>query len=145
MENEIHLCNCSGHQSSLSQNLAELDFERGIWTAAINGDYDKVEDFCLKDHTNDQDNYGYTALHYAIRHGHLNIVELLLNSGADPLIENKFGTTSFHRAALLHSKSCMQMLLLHCNRPKSQLFLHTLDKQGKSVRDVALTGGKTDI
>ena len=34
---------CSCHLSSAgSQNLDELDFERGIWSAAVDGDVDKI-------------------------------------------------------------------------------------------------------
>ena len=34
---------CSCHLTSTgSQNLDELDFERGIWSAAVDGDVDKM-------------------------------------------------------------------------------------------------------
>ena len=36
-----------------------------------------------------------TALHYAARRGDVEIVELLLEHGADPYIENEMGLNSF--------------------------------------------------
>ena len=41
---EEHKC-CSGHQtsSSLVQSLTEMDFERGLWGAAIEDDLPRVK------------------------------------------------------------------------------------------------------
>ena len=38
---------------------------------------------------------GLTALHYAARRGDVEIVEILLEAGADPHIENEMGLNSF--------------------------------------------------
>ena len=38
---------------------------------------------------------GLTALHYAARRGDVEIVQLLLEHGADPYIENEMGLNSF--------------------------------------------------
>ena len=38
---------------------------------------------------------GLTALHYAARRGDVEIVQLLLEAGADPYIENEMGLNSF--------------------------------------------------
>ncbi len=42
---------------------------------------------------NQKDNIGYTPLHYAAYHGHLEIVRFLLKGGADPKLRDKKGQT----------------------------------------------------
>lgn len=41
------------------------------------------------------DDYGYTALHYAVANGHSGIVNELMNRGADPTGSTKSGKTIF--------------------------------------------------
>jgi hypothetical protein len=37
-------CRCCQHApSSVSQSLTEMDFERGIWSAAVNGELERVQ------------------------------------------------------------------------------------------------------
>jgi hypothetical protein len=43
---------------------------------------------------------GYTALHYAILYGHVEAVALLLESGADPNLEDLHGTKPLEHCAL---------------------------------------------
>lgn len=62
-----HQCghSCSSHQTnpSVHQSLDELDFERGIWSAALEGDIIKVETLLNKGVSADVlDNSGYSAL-----------------------------------------------------------------------------------
>ena len=52
-----------------------------------------------------------TALAIASRMGHKEIVELLLKSGAEPNIRDKFGTTPLHYAALYGRKAIVETLL----------------------------------
>ena len=37
----------------------------------------------------------FTALHYAVRRGDVEIVKILLEAGADPYIENEMGVNAF--------------------------------------------------
>ncbi|RXM94155.1 BTB/POZ domain-containing protein KCTD9 [Acipenser ruthenus] len=60
-------CSCCSHGSaaphSVQQTLDEMDFERGIWSAAVDGDLDRVRTFLLKGtDPNTVDRAGYTAL-----------------------------------------------------------------------------------
>ena len=62
-----HGKDCCQHQpavTSVTQTREEMDFERGIWNAALLGNINKVEKMILKDgiDPNMTDNYGYTAL-----------------------------------------------------------------------------------
>ena len=64
-ENE-QTCQCLNHTTnpSVLQTLDELDFSRGIWTAALDGSYKEVVDFLekKKDPVDKCDSSGYTAL-----------------------------------------------------------------------------------
>lgn len=56
---------CGGHQAvpSVSQTLDEMEFERGIWSAALNDDVDGVVRQLDKGiDVNTTDSAGYTAL-----------------------------------------------------------------------------------
>ena len=67
MADHIHVDSCCQHQPtvlSVVQTISEMDFERGIWNAALMGDISKVENMIVTDgiDPNITDNYGYTAL-----------------------------------------------------------------------------------
>jgi|GEM_PF-3761474 hypothetical protein len=55
--------------------------------------------FFEKRKLNDQDSRGFPALHYAVYHGRLETVRLLLKEGADPTAPDKDGYHPLHRAA----------------------------------------------
>lgn len=62
-----HGKDCCQHQpavTSVIQTREEMDFERGIWNAALLGNINKVEKMVFEDgiDPNLTDNYGYTAL-----------------------------------------------------------------------------------
>ncbi|KAJ7369886.1 Ankyrin repeat domain-containing protein 39 [Desmophyllum pertusum] len=44
-------CNCSSKPSSYAQSLTEMDFERGIWQAALDGNMDRVRSLLDKEET----------------------------------------------------------------------------------------------
>ena len=54
--------NCSCHLTSTgSQNLDEMEFERGIWSAAVNGDVEKIRHLLSRSNNsaaNDKDSAG---------------------------------------------------------------------------------------
>ena len=68
----------------------ELDSEEGdvIWSALIasdNGDVDTLRDLLERDPRLSRAEYWYTpAIHFAVREGHAEAVQLLLDAGADP-------------------------------------------------------------
>lgn len=59
-------CNCVGKSSyqSVQQTLDELDFSRGIWTAALDGSLEEATTFIERKgvHPDSVDSSGYTAL-----------------------------------------------------------------------------------
>ena len=69
-------CNASS-RAPAAQSLEELDFERGIWAAARDGDVGRVRSLLERGGScaaGAKDSAGYTPLHYAARSGR----------GADP-------------------------------------------------------------
>ncbi|XP_049851787.1 ankyrin repeat domain-containing protein 39-like [Schistocerca gregaria] len=102
---------CSTHPGSfLTQTLAELSCERGLWSAVRDGDEQKVASLISrKADVNERDSYGYSLLHYATKNA--NICKLLLERGANPNGETKFGKVRpIHRAAYAGHAKVIQYL-----------------------------------
>ena len=60
-----HSHDCGGHSasSSVHQTLDEMEFERGLWSAALSGQVKDVETRLQRgDDVNVKDNSGYSAL-----------------------------------------------------------------------------------
>ena len=56
-------CGCSSKPSSYAQSLTEMDFERGTWQAALDGNVKRVRTLLEKGGDPDaRDGSGYTAL-----------------------------------------------------------------------------------
>ncbi|KAM9742969.1 ankyrin repeat domain-containing protein 39 isoform 2-T2 [Menidia menidia] len=123
---EKHHCSCCSHPvstPSVQQSLNEMDFERGIWSAAMDGDLDRVKSLIQKGtDPNLRDSAGYTALtpggatplHRAAFCGRADVVRLLLQHRADPMLCDDDGASSLHKAAEQgHEEVCL-LLLEHC-------------------------------
>uniref|UniRef100_A0A7N4V645 Ankyrin repeat domain 23 n=1 Tax=Sarcophilus harrisii TaxID=9305 RepID=A0A7N4V645_SARHA len=112
---------CCSHQSavpSVQQTLEEMDFERGIWSAALDGDLGRVKHFIQKETDPSQpDPSGYTALHYASRNGHYAVCQFLLESGAKCDAQTHGGATALHRASYCGHTEVVRLLLSHGANP----------------------------
>lgn len=109
-----HQCSCSSAPTPATQSLDELEFERGIWTAAIDNDASKVRTLIARGHLADRDNSGYTALHYAARAGHLEVCRILLEAGIGVNERTHGGgATALHRAAMMGRDQIIKLLLAH--------------------------------
>ncbi|XP_061622391.1 ankyrin repeat domain-containing protein 39 isoform X2 [Phyllopteryx taeniolatus] len=109
-----HCCSCCSPPVSPSvyQTVNEMDFERGIWSAAMDGDLKRVQSLIQKGiHPNLKDSAGYTALHYASRNGHLTVCEFLLENGACASPQTPGGGTPLHRAAFCGRADVVRLLL----------------------------------
>ena len=66
LSSHVHIsegCGCSSRPSSYAQSLTEMDFERGIWQAALDGNVNRVKSLLDKGGDPDErDGSGYTAL-----------------------------------------------------------------------------------
>lgn len=107
---------CHSHSivtPSVYQTLDELEFERGLWSAAQNDDSSRVKQLLDRGVPVDsRDSAGYTALHYAARAGHAGICKQLIAAGA--LLDAKTragGATPLHRAAASGKHHIVELLL----------------------------------
>lgn len=113
-----HHDSCSSCQvtvTSTTQTLTELDFERGIWSAALNGEVDKIQKY-LNSGGDPRliDSSGYTALHYAARSGCREVCQLLLDFGANVNACTRSGNvTPLQRAAYSGHVDVVKLLLKH--------------------------------
>jgi len=125
------------------QNLDELEFERGIWMAAKDGDLDKLKVICGRrgSDVNAADSYGYTALHYAARAGHVGVVRELLALGADVAQVTKGGATAAHRAAYCGQEEVLFTLIAH----RSTLCALIADDDGDTIAHKAVKGGHRNL
>ncbi|XP_048369247.1 ankyrin repeat domain-containing protein 39 [Sphaerodactylus townsendi] len=134
---------CSSHCSavpSVHQSVEEMDFERGIWYAALNGDLAGVKKHVLKNgNVNDTDPLGYTALHYASRNGHYDVCQFLLENKAIPSPQTKGGATPLHRASYCGHTDIAKLLLAHGADPA------VTDDDGMTCLHKAAENGHSDL
>ncbi|XP_050181677.1 ankyrin repeat domain-containing protein 39 isoform X2 [Myiozetetes cayanensis] len=99
---------------SVHQSLAEMDFERGIWAAARDGDEPRLLRLLeRREDPGEPDRAGYTALHYASRNGHLGVCRMLLERGAPCDARTPGGATPLHRACYCGHLAVSRLLLQH--------------------------------
>ena len=98
-----------------------------------------------------KDNQGETALDKAVKEGGLEIVEILIYSGADPSDQNKKGQTSLHHAVLLEQEHLIEYLMTQdaINKPDNQgqtpLQLATQIKNEEIIEILKQGGAKLNI
>ncbi|XP_038240706.1 ankyrin repeat domain-containing protein 39 [Dermochelys coriacea] len=97
------------------QTAAEMDFERGVWSAALDGDLGRVRKLLVGKRVDPSqpDLAGYTALHYASRNGHGAVCQFLLQSGARCNAQTHGGATALHRASYCGHVDVARLLLAH--------------------------------
>lgn len=96
-----------------------------------------VEDMLKTDkvNINECDMYGETALYGAAEQGHMDIVRLLLDNGADIHVQDKFDETPLHSAAEQGHTDIVRLLLdngadIHAQTESGQTPLHGAAKEG---------------
>eukprot|EP00299_Pterocystis_sp_00344_P009686 c4156_g1_i1.p1 GENE.c4156_g1_i1~~c4156_g1_i1.p1 ORF type:complete len:180 (-),score=8.18 c4156_g1_i1:11-550(-) len=135
-------CACCEHShvSLTGQTLQELDFERGIWSAARDGDIVRLEAQLKKGiDANSIDGAGYTALHYASRSGSVASCRVLIECGACVNATLPSGATPLHRACYAGHVDVVQLLLDHSARTEIQ------DCDGMTCLHKAALSGNAEI
>lgn len=131
-------CNCKANV--VAQTLDELDFERGIWTAAIENDLNRLKMFVNRNEQNVTDNNGYTALHYAARNGHFEACQILLAARVNVnAITKSGGVTSLMRASMMGHEKIVQLLIEH------KADIQICDNDGKTALHRAIQHGHENI
>ncbi|XP_068128497.1 ankyrin repeat domain-containing protein 39-like [Hyperolius riggenbachi] len=131
---------CTGADPAVRETVQEMDFQRGIWSAALDGELSRVQRFLEKGTDPDlRDNFGYTALHYSCRNGHLPVCSFLLDSGADGNAQTHGGSTALHRAAYCGHLQVVQLLLKYGADPAKT------DSDGRTALHKAAEGGWRDL
>ncbi|XP_045147666.1 ankyrin repeat domain-containing protein 39-like [Echinops telfairi] len=134
---------CCSHENaapSVQQTLEEMDFERGIWSAALNGDLGLVKHLIQKAADPSQsDAVGYTALHYASRNGHYAVCQFLLENGTQCDAQTHGGATALHRASYCGHTEIARLLLSYGSNPR------VADDDGMTCLHKAAERGHVDI
>jgi len=140
-------CPCCTAPTPLSQALDELSFERSACAAAQKGDISKLQRLLQHNPSSaiqtDGLTGGYTPLHYACREGHVEVVQLLLQYGADPNATTSAGrATPLMRAAYMgHLEVCRQLI---DNKPIAA-DVSLRDADGESALDKATKQGCQEV
>jgi len=117
-----------------------MDIIRGIWTAAIENDLNRLQTFVNKNEQNAADNNGYTALHYASRNGHYEACQMLLAAGANVNATTKSGgVTSLMRASMMGHEQIVHLLI------KYKADTRLCDNDGNTALHRAIQLGHTSI
>uniref|UniRef100_A0A1B0AUK0 Uncharacterized protein n=1 Tax=Glossina palpalis gambiensis TaxID=67801 RepID=A0A1B0AUK0_9MUSC len=133
-------CKCHKQVQPAQQTISDMDFDRGIWKAAIYNEVERVKQFIAKGKTMDRDDCGYTALHYAARNGNEQICKMLIEDGkADVNARTKGGVTSLHRAAMMGHVTIVKLLV------DSKAAIDLQDDDGETALHRAAASGHLEI
>ncbi|RWS13798.1 ankyrin repeat domain-containing protein 6-like protein, partial [Dinothrombium tinctorium] len=121
--------------------------------AAAVGNFDEVRQLCLKSVPIAPDSSGYTPLHIAATEGHVEVVRLLLKSGAQIDAQDDIhGNTALHEAAWKGYSHTVEVLCkhkanLHLKNKGGFSPLHLVCQQGhnQSCRVLLLHGCEPDL
>ena len=121
-----HNCDCCHSNTGYEQSLDEMEFEKSACGCAVYGDLERLKELVRKRGANclaDRDKNGYTCLHYAARHGRVEMCKYLM--GWKHLIDLNAKTsscqsTALHRASYVANADIVRLLLENGARANEQ-------------------------
>ena len=137
-------------QTNQESDSEEMTYGEYMLQSARLGELDAIKE-CLAEEVpiNFQDEEaGNSALHLASANGYKEIVEYLLDNGAEINQLNKSKNTPLHWAALLGQTDIVKLLCeWHTQKPESEVKARTDIKNefGRIAMEEALQGGKSEI
>ncbi|XP_046607521.1 tonsoku-like protein isoform X1 [Neodiprion virginianus] len=154
---DLDIPNCEENSSSMRlkstrssrTGLVIKKNERGetqLHIACINCNIERVQKLIDDGHPTDiRDNFGWTPLHEAANHGHVEIAKLLLNAGADvndPGGSSCEGITPLHDAASCGNFSVMNLLIefganIYAVTEKGDTILDSLEDWRKRAKELS--------
>lgn len=97
----------SGSETESTNEIDEL------MEAIINGEFEKVEELATEENINQKDDLGNTPLMVAVQYMDIEIIQLILDKGADPEIEDDLGISSLMMATESENKEIINLLKSH--------------------------------
>jgi len=124
-----------------AQMLLDAGAEHDIFTAAGMGDVEVVKELVARDPgvVHAQDEFGGTALHWAAERGTPEMVELLLEKGADIEARDTYGQPPLHSAAVVGKLEVVETLL------RQGANVHAVDNDGDGVLVRTTTHRREDV
>ena len=123
-------------------NLKDKSGQTALYLAARNNSCDELSQLLVGGRADPdlQDHDGYTPLHVAAVHGHVEAIAVLLAGGADANIRNKRGVTPLLLACSENQTVIPQVLV-----DNSDVDLNSCDKAGSSALIIASKKGYIDL
>ena len=119
--------------------------------AAIYGDIDTVEDLLKKDSSLilEKDEYGFTVLHDVAGEDQIEMLNLLIDAGANVNAQNEDGIAPLHLAAynyiaetLLKAGAILELKTINGETP---LYIHSTEEEGEEVMEFLLEAGANPV
>ena len=132
-------------QHAARMQSVQQQFESNLFTAARHGRADFCREILRRGSAsvNARDSCGRTPAHEAARNGHVNVLNVLCECGADLYARSTHGVTIAHQAAFGNHTSFLQELhaLLTASGLSEGAQLHQKDDAGRTPLDVARESG----
>ena len=120
--------------------LKNKDINEDLVLAIINNETEKAKELIKESEVDARDTYGWTALMYASENGHMEIVKLLLEKGADISIRSRKGYRKGYTALLIAAEkgnANIIEILLNAGADINERINFILKFKGKSAVEIA--------